>query len=122
MYFLNSTECESLIIQCLDFECAWQPETHYDSILYTGTVIDDRNDDDGITHRFEWTTLTELSDETLKAVNETMRRLFHVRGRYEESAGKACSFVHVYSPRPHTISTDPSMRIYKIEVAYYYDI
>jgi len=122
MYFLNSEQCESLIIQGLDFECAWHPETYHDSILYTGTVIDDRNEDEGILHRFEWTTLTELSDETWQAVNETLRRLFHVRYPYEETAGKACSAVHVFKPRPCTYSTDTNMLMYKIEVSYYYDI
>jgi L-ascorbate metabolism protein UlaG (beta-lactamase superfamily) len=122
MYFLNSTECESLIVQGLDYECAWHPETYHDSIMYTGTVIDDRNEDDGITHRFEWTTLTELSDETLKAANETLRKMFNVRGRYEETAGKACSAVFLHNPKPCVFSTDTSMLVYKIEVSYYHDI
>lgn len=122
MNFLNSTQCEKMIIGCLDYYSLWTPEETADCVSYEHTEINDRDSDAPVVHFFEFTTTQKLSEIEFQEFYDAMREAFGVRGGYEETSGKACANVYLTEAQSAPPYMDDAVSVYYIRISFYYDI
>ena len=122
MNFLNSTQCERMIINCLEHNSLWTPEETDDCVSYEHTEISDRDDDAPLAHCFEFTTTRKLSEREFLEFYETAVEAFGVRRGYEETAGKACTDLYISDAREKVSYMDDGVVLYFIRVSFYYDV